>query len=57
MDMGWQKFAAGRSYNSPSGVLHLVGGELEKVIASFVYRNSCNVCSELHELVKKGETK
>ena len=35
--------------------LHLVGGELGKVIASFMYRNRCNVCSELHELVKKRE--
>ena len=44
VDMGWQKRAAGRSYNSPSGVLHAVGGKTGKIIQTFVYCNRCQKC-------------
>ena len=53
VDMGWQKRAAGRSYNSPSGVLHAVGGFSKKIISSFIYRNKCHICAELDHLVNK----
>ena len=53
LDMGWQKRAAGRSYNSPSGVLHAVGGHSGKIISSFIYRNRCNLCAKLDRLVNE----
>ena len=31
VDMGWQKRAAGRLYNSPSGVLHVIGAYTKKL--------------------------
>ena len=44
VDIGWQKRAAGQSYNSPSGVLHAIGGKIGKIIQTFVYRNQCHKC-------------
>ena len=53
VDMGWQKRAAGRSYNSPSGVLHAVGGQTGKIVSSYLYRNNCCKCQQLDNLVQK----
>lgn len=55
VDMGWQKFASGRLYNSPSGVLHVIGARKGKLIFSFVYRNSCAKYAEVDEMVEKKE--
>ena len=40
MNMGWQKMPAGRRYNSLSGALDALGGQLDQITASFVYRNN-----------------
>ena len=50
VDMGWQKRAAGRLYNSPSGVLHVIGAYTKK-IHSFVYRNTCTKCKLVESLI------
>ena len=51
VDMGWQKRASGRLYNSPSGVLHVIGARTGKIIFSFVYRNACTKCVEVDAMV------
>ena len=55
VDMGWQKRSSGRRYDSPSGVLHCIGARSKKIIYSFVYRNKCNYCEKLGDLLKKYE--
>ena len=56
VDMAWQKRAAGRSYNSPSGVLHTIGGKTGKIIHSFIYHNKCSVCALQEEMVRRLES-
>ena len=55
VDMGWQKRSSGRRYDSPSGVLHFIGARSKKIIFSFVYRNKCNYCEKLGDLLEKYE--
>ena len=32
LDMGWQKRSSGRRFDSPSGVLHCIGGHTKKIL-------------------------
>jgi len=43
-DMAWQKRAAGKCYNSPSGHALLVGGFSNKIIKCKVYSKGCTIC-------------
>ena len=52
VDMAWQKRAAGHSYNSPSGVLHAIGGYSGKIIHSFIYHNKFNLCALQEDLAR-----
>jgi len=46
-DMGWQKYAAGRIYNSPSGHAFLVGTLTGKIICHTVYcKEGCRSCEK-----------
>jgi len=43
-DMGWQKHASGKNYNSLSGHGFLVGGYTSKVICRICYSKGCRYC-------------
>jgi len=46
-DMGWQKYAAGSIYNSPSGHAFLVGTLTGKIICHTVYcKEGCSSCEK-----------
>jgi len=45
-DMGWQKHAAGRIYNSPSRHAFLVGTLTGKIICRTVYCKGCSSCEK-----------
>ena len=60
VDMGWNKRASGRLYDSPSGVTHMLGVIFQKILLSTVMVRICFVCDSLRyataaveELVKK----
>lgn len=57
--MVWLNLSSGRHYDSPSGVLYVVGTQTRKIIFSIVYKNQCQKCSnvdELQELMDDGNT-
>jgi len=43
-DMAWQKRAAGRAYNSPSGHAFFVAGHTKKIVSRTGYAKACCVC-------------
>jgi len=45
-DMGWQKRAAGRIYNSPSGHAFLIGTLTGKIICCNIYCKGCSSCEK-----------
>jgi len=49
--MGWQKRAAGKQYNNPSGHAFMVGGYTNKILCHICYAKGCATC---HKRWKKG---
>jgi len=43
-DMAWQKRAAGRAYNSPSGHAFFVAGHTKKIVSRIGYAKGCCIC-------------
>ena len=56
LDMAWLKRASGRRYDSPSGVLHVIGAKTGKILYSVIYKNQCFTCEVIDTLVDKLES-
>ena len=49
VDMGWNQRGAGRSYNSPSGMLCAIGYLKKKIIDYRLYIKKCIMCNKIKE--------